>query len=73
MADRVEIDGIRITVYRAGIFSGFFAEAHDQNGKLLAVTSTYRGEGSRQRAIDAALAMVRTGKLDTGDLGGDDQ
>ncbi len=69
MAERIEIDGIRITVDRAGFRPGFYAEARDADDKRLAFTGIYRGKGSRQKAIDAALHEARTGNHAPGNVG----
>jgi hypothetical protein len=61
-------DGITVTVHRWGFKPGFYAEAKDASGKRLAFTGVYRGKGSRQKCIDAALTEARGGKIASGNM-----
>lgn len=63
-------DGLIITVYRYGFLRpGYYAEARDATGRRLAFTGVFRGRGSKQHAIDAALIEARTGQPAPGDRG----
>lgn len=59
-------DGITVTVHRWGFGPGFYAEAKDASGKRLTFTGVYRGKGSKQKCIDAAIAQARGGRIASG-------
>ena len=63
MKHAIEIGGLAIQVYRYGFGPGFYAEALETaTGKRLAFTGVFRGKGSKQKAIDAAILEARTGR-----------
>lgn len=63
------VDDITITVYRYGFRPGFYAEAKDASGRRVAFTGVFTGKGSRQKAIDAALASAKAGRAAANDIG----